>query len=112
MCQSQLFPVTHPSKRASVAVPPDTSNSCFECQRVNKPNARFCDQCGVPRPKPSITIACTQCQAKNQSTSKFCLSCGCVLQVPLRLIDTRLSHDFNNPANSMISHVSQKTKTE
>ncbi|CAF4984507.1 unnamed protein product, partial [Rotaria sp. Silwood1] len=36
------------------------------------------------------SIQCTKCHTNNDSFGKFCSTCECVLEPPLRIIDTRL----------------------
>jgi hypothetical protein len=47
----------------------------------NKPNAKFCRECGHELPQPTEVVpACPRCGTGNKPGSKFCRSCGAVLQ--------------------------------
>ncbi|CAF5151992.1 unnamed protein product, partial [Rotaria sp. Silwood1] len=48
-------------------------------------------------------IQCTKCHTNNDSFGKFCSTCGCVLEPPLRIIDTRLKNNLNISSSSMIA---------
>src|SRR5688500_13451842 len=44
---------------------------CPRCQHVNRPGARFCEECGTPLPR-----ACGACGADMSATAKFCPECA------------------------------------
>ncbi|CAF1327128.1 unnamed protein product [Rotaria sp. Silwood1] len=82
--------------RTSISIPTISKQTntmmitCSKCFRLNNPNARFCDWCGAYPEHISTSIQCTKCHTNNDSFGKFCSTCGCVLEPPLRIIDTRL----------------------
>ncbi|CAF1212445.1 unnamed protein product [Rotaria sordida] len=110
ICESVLMPtLTPPEKRTTVSVPtlPKQTDTimmtCSKCFRLNNPDARFCDWCGACPEHASIPIQCTKCHTNNDPSAKFCSTCGCVIEPPLRVIDTRLRNDLNIPSSSMIA---------
>ena len=44
---------------------------CPRCQHVNRPGARFCEECGAALPR-----ACSACGATLSPTAKFCAECA------------------------------------
>jgi class 3 adenylate cyclase len=44
---------------------------CLRCQRENRPQAKFCEECGAP-----LTRSCGNCGAALSSSAKFCSECG------------------------------------
>jgi predicted amidophosphoribosyltransferase len=44
---------------------------CPRCQRENRPQAKFCKECGA-----SITQSCGHCGAALSTSAKFCSECG------------------------------------
>jgi ribosomal protein L40E len=79
--------------------------TCSKCFRLNNADARFCDWCGTHPERASIPKQCTKCRANNDPHATFCSSCGCVIEPPLRVMDTRLKNDSSIPASSMIAGV-------
>ncbi|CAF1445315.1 unnamed protein product [Rotaria sp. Silwood1] len=83
-------------KRTSISIPTISKQTntimitCSKCFRLNNPNARFCDWCRSYPDHASTSIQCTKCHTNNDSFAKFCSTCGCVIEPPLRIIDTRL----------------------
>ena len=47
--------------------------NCPACNASNRPEAHFCDSCGVPL---SINIVCRSCKSENRAGARFCDSCG------------------------------------
>ncbi|CAF5070531.1 unnamed protein product, partial [Rotaria sp. Silwood1] len=97
ICENVLTPTsTSPKKRTSISIPTISKQTntmmitCSKCFRLNNPNARFCDWCSAYPDHASTSIQCTKCHTNNDSFAKFCSTCGCVLEPPLRIIDTRL----------------------
>ena len=58
--------------------PPQGAWGCSNCQNQNPPTAKFCMNCGNPRPAaPAVPTACNNCgQAFNGNPPKFCPNCG------------------------------------
>ena len=81
--------------------------TCSKCFRLNTPDARFCDWCGTNSEKLPMPLQCTKCRANNHPHAKFCSTCGCVIEPPLRIIDTRIKNEPSLPASSMIASVSE-----
>ncbi|CAF4264488.1 unnamed protein product [Rotaria sp. Silwood2] len=111
ICESPLMPTsTTPEKRSSVSVPSVSKQTdtimmtCSKCLRLNNPDARFCDWCGAYPEHASTPIQCTKCRTNNDPFAKFCSACGCVIETPLRVIDTRLRNDLNISSSSMIAN--------
>jgi len=50
---------------------------CPSCGVANKPDAKFCSECGK---EMIVTRACPKCQAKIKPDAKFCPECGASLQ--------------------------------
>ena len=48
-----------------------TRMRCPACQSVNRPGAKFCEQCGT-----RLEAACTSCGAPLSATARFCGECG------------------------------------
>ena len=48
---------------------------CDSCQHQNRPDARFCSECGQ-----RLLIKCPQCGSGNTPNSKFCDACGAPLK--------------------------------
>ena len=50
---------------------------CLKCGFENRPDARFCKQCGQPlQAKPPTGTTCPACGAANDSDARFCRACG------------------------------------
>ncbi|CAF5121279.1 unnamed protein product [Rotaria sp. Silwood1] len=83
-------------KRTSISIPTISKQTntmmitCSKCFRLNNLNARFCDWCDAYPEHTSTSIQRTKCHTNNDSFGKFCSTYGCVLEPPLRIIDTRL----------------------
>lgn len=45
--------------------------TCPDCQHLNDPTAKFCEECGT-----ALQLICPQCQQQNKPTAKFCKECG------------------------------------
>ena len=45
--------------------------TCAECGHHNRPQARFCDECGNP-----LALACSSCGTALRAGARFCDSCG------------------------------------
>ena len=48
---------------------------CANCGSENRPDARFCGECGAP-----FASACAACGAANEPGRKFCYQCGAALE--------------------------------
>ncbi|CAF1535808.1 unnamed protein product, partial [Rotaria sp. Silwood1] len=110
ICENVLMPTsTPPEKRTSISIPTISKQTntmmitCSKCFRLNNLNARFCDWCGAYPEHTSTSIQRTKCHTNNDSFAKFCSTCGCVIEPPLRIIDTRLKNDMNISSSSMIA---------
>ena len=44
---------------------------CPRCQRENRPQAKFCEECGTP-----LARSCGHCGAVLSTSAKFCNECG------------------------------------
>ena len=44
---------------------------CSRCQNENRPEAKFCEQCGAP-----LSRRCAGCGAELSPSAKFCAECG------------------------------------
>ena len=44
---------------------------CPRCQRENRPQAKFCEECGAP-----LARSCGHCGAALSTSAKFCSECG------------------------------------
>ncbi|MHC4183904.1 MAG: zinc-ribbon domain-containing protein, partial [Planctomycetota bacterium] len=44
---------------------------CLSCEHENRPNRKFCSQCGAP-----LSITCAICGTKNEPGERFCGECG------------------------------------
>jgi len=44
---------------------------CLSCKHENRPNRKFCSQCGAP-----LSLTCTICGAQNETGERFCGECG------------------------------------
>ena len=44
---------------------------CAQCQRENRPQARFCEECGAP-----LTRSCRNCGTQLSASAKFCSECA------------------------------------
>lgn len=73
--------------------------TCSKCYRLNNLDARFCDWCGAQPENLSTSGHCKKCRSINDPNAKFCSSCGCVIEPPLRVVDTRIRNDLNISAN-------------
>lgn len=51
--------------------------SCRSCGTRNRPDAKFCDDCGA-----ALGRACASCGTMNDRDSRFCDNCGSKLQTP------------------------------
>jgi class 3 adenylate cyclase/tetratricopeptide (TPR) repeat protein len=47
---------------------------CATCGAENRPDRRFCSQCGTP-----LSLACPSCGAENEPGDRFCGACGTAL---------------------------------
>ncbi len=47
---------------------------CPNCQTINPPNAKFCQECG------NRLVVCPNCHTVNLPMAKFCIECGIALQ--------------------------------
>lgn len=79
--------------------------TCSKCFRLNNAEARFCDWCGAFPEQVPTNVQCTKCRATNDPWAKFCSTCGCVMEPPLRIVDTRIRQDTNISSSSMIANV-------
>ena len=50
---------------------------CPRCQRENRPQAKFCEECGAP-----LARSCGHCGAALSTSAKFCSECGRATGVP------------------------------
>jgi class 3 adenylate cyclase len=50
---------------------------CPRCQRENRPQAKFCEECGAP-----LATSCEHCGAALSTSAKFCSECGRAAGVP------------------------------
>jgi Double zinc ribbon len=50
---------------------------CPRCQRENRPQAKFCEECGAP-----LARSCGHCGAALSTSAKFCSECGRAAGVP------------------------------
>src|SRR5438067_10776341 len=48
-----------------------TQRTCANCGHANRPQARFCDECGNP-----LALACASCGTELRAGARFCDSCG------------------------------------
>ncbi|CAF1355003.1 unnamed protein product [Rotaria sp. Silwood1] len=110
ICENVLMPTsTPPEKRTSISILTISKQTntmmitCSKCFRLNNANARFCDWCGAYPEHIFTSIQCTKCHTNNDSFAKFCSACGCVIEPPLRIIDTRRKNDLNISSSSMIA---------
>ena len=44
---------------------------CLSCKHENRPNQKFCAQCGAP-----LSLTCTICGTQNEPGEPFCGECG------------------------------------
>ena len=51
---------------------------CANCGSENRPDARFCGECGAP-----LASLCAGCGAANEPGRKFCYQCGAALEGPV-----------------------------
>ncbi len=60
------------------SVPAEETWGCPNCQNVNPDSAKFCSNCGNPKPNPQPADQSWQCQVCQQqgNTGKFCSECG------------------------------------
>ncbi len=67
-----------PVAGAGVGVPTQGTWSCPNCQHDNLDNAKFCSNCGNPKPIPEPADQSWQCPVcqKEGNTGKFCSECG------------------------------------
>lgn len=79
--------VERPAQRATEPYTPDPDETveCTFCNRMNDPDAVFCDQCGrrlvnpggLPyQPEDDETVACPNCNCMNDADANFCDQCG------------------------------------
>ena len=50
---------------------------CLRCQHENRPQAKFCEECGA-----SLARSCGHCGAALTTSGKFCSECGRAASVP------------------------------
>lgn len=92
--------------RSSISVPTPakitgTLLTCPQCFRLNNADARFCDWCGATPDRKSLSVQCTTCRSTNEAQAKFCLNCGCVMEPPLRSLDSRIRTDLSRPHSAI-----------
>ena len=74
---------------------------CPRCQRENRPQAKFCEECGAP-----LARSCGQCGAALSTSAKFCSECGRSASVPLESEARFASPDEYTP-----KHLAEKILT-
>lgn len=47
--------------------------NCLSCKTENRPNAKFCDNCGALMAE---SVYCRTCKSENPRMAKYCISCG------------------------------------
>src|SRR5262245_45967278 len=52
---------------------------CPSCDHDNRPNRRFCTECGA-----TLSVACPSCGAPIEAGEKFCGGCGARLRIEAR----------------------------
>jgi serine protease Do len=56
---------------------PETTELCAQCDAVNDPDSKFCNECGAPIEHRKIE--CPACGHENKPSTKFCSECGAKL---------------------------------
>ena len=72
---------------------------CPRCRHANRPDARFCEQCGAPLPR-----ACSACGAALPPAAKFCAQCGHAAGAPA-------SPAFGAPERYLPRHLAERILT-
>lgn len=69
----------------------DLKGVCANCHQQNRPEARFCNNCGKrlhKRPENPSDTFCLNCESENRAGSRFCMVCGYTLGQPKLLEDS------------------------
>jgi class 3 adenylate cyclase/tetratricopeptide (TPR) repeat protein len=76
--------------------------NCPRCQAENRPDRRFCGECGAP-----LVIPCPVCGFSNEPAEKFCGGCGKPLSTAGAISDPR----FASPGSYTPKHLAEKILT-
>jgi class 3 adenylate cyclase len=80
---------------------------CPRCQRENRPQAKFCEECGAP-----LARSCGHCGAALSSSAKFCSECGRAAGVPPEPETRFASPDAYTPKNLAEKILTSKSALE
>lgn len=65
---------------------------CLSCEHENRPNRKFCAQCGAP-----LSLTCTICGAQNEPGERYCGECGHPFDELSKLAPVPEPHSYTPP---------------